>query len=323
MKEQIGVDLFYDHFSITELARGVFAAIHKEGGSAYSNAGIVDLGDHLLVFDTFDRASAAQELASACKTLTGRSPDLVVNSHAHGDHWGGNQVFAPGAILLGTHQTRADMLEWGAELEELKSDPHELEADIQDMEARSRVEQDPIRLSALERSLRRDRALLADLPDFRFCPPAMTFSGTLTLRGTERSLDLWTTGPAHTVEDCYLVLKEEKIVFTGDLAFFECPPFITANGSLDRWLEVLDEFQQSQFLRFIPGHGPVGDRSNLKRHQQYLLTMRRLVADAIQAGRTRPEVLCLPLPQAFEDWASLINRNENNLGALYDMLIGK
>lgn len=41
------------HFQLHELADGVFAAIHREGGAAQSNAGIIDLGEQVLIFDTF------------------------------------------------------------------------------------------------------------------------------------------------------------------------------------------------------------------------------------------------------------------------------
>ena len=41
------------HFTIQKCADGVYAVIAKNGQHAYSNAGIVDLGDATLVFDTF------------------------------------------------------------------------------------------------------------------------------------------------------------------------------------------------------------------------------------------------------------------------------
>ena len=116
----------YTHFSIHTLADGIHAAIHKEGGAAYSNSGIIDLGDSTLVFDTFDMAVAAKELLVAAEELTKRSPAWVVNSHKHGDHWGGNQVFAGQAVILATHQTRAGMLDWGEELMDLSAYPGEI-----------------------------------------------------------------------------------------------------------------------------------------------------------------------------------------------------
>jgi hypothetical protein len=36
------------HFSLQPLAAGVYACIHQPGGGAYSNAGIIDLGERTL-----------------------------------------------------------------------------------------------------------------------------------------------------------------------------------------------------------------------------------------------------------------------------------
>jgi cyclase len=41
------------HFTLEPLADGVWAAIHRVGGWAVGNAGIVDLGDATLLFDAF------------------------------------------------------------------------------------------------------------------------------------------------------------------------------------------------------------------------------------------------------------------------------
>ncbi len=41
-------------FSINKMAEGVYAAIAIPGNGAWSNAGFVDLGTELLVFDAFN-----------------------------------------------------------------------------------------------------------------------------------------------------------------------------------------------------------------------------------------------------------------------------
>lgn len=105
----------------------------------------MDLGDRVLVFDAFDSASAGFELRAAVRRLTGKPASWLVNSHKHGDHWGGNQAFADEAVILSTHQTRAGMLEWGAELEQLKASPGEVEAEIRDLEKQLSAESDPLR----------------------------------------------------------------------------------------------------------------------------------------------------------------------------------
>jgi cyclase len=313
----------YRHFSIQELSEGVFAAIHQEGGAAYSNAGIIDLGGQTLVFDTFDMAVAAKELLAACEDLTGRRPAWVVNSHKHGDHWGGNQVFDGQAVILSTHQTRSGMLNWGAEIERMKNNSAEVEGRIKELEDKLRNEKDTLQRAVIERNLNRNRFLLADLPDFRFCPPTVTFEGTMVFRGEKRTIELVATGPGHTPEECHLVLREDKVIFTGDLAFFGCPPFMAPDCSLVGWLGKLDEFQKSDIKVFVPGHGGVGNNGDLQREQDYICVMRDLVAEAVQKKRLLEDVLKMRLPKEFEDWEVYIARNENNLRTLYGQMIGK
>jgi len=90
------------HFRLQQLAEGVYAAIHREGGGAIGNAGIVDLGDRTLVYDTFIAPQPAEDLRAAAEALTGRPVDTVINSHWHSDHMWGNQVFGQDTDILST-----------------------------------------------------------------------------------------------------------------------------------------------------------------------------------------------------------------------------
>jgi len=82
------------------LADGVYAALHVEGGYAIGNAGIIDLGDRTLIFDTCLNPRAAKDLQMAAKTLTGRPVDSVINSHWHHDHTWGNQIFGVDIAII-------------------------------------------------------------------------------------------------------------------------------------------------------------------------------------------------------------------------------
>ncbi len=310
----------YTHFSIHTLADGIHAAIHKEGGAAYSNSGIIDLGDSTLVFDTFDMAVAAKELSGAAEDLTGRSPAWVVNSHKHGDHWGGNQVFTGQAVILATHQTRAGMLGWGEELTRLSANPGEIEKRITQLEEKIQQENDELRKAALERNLARNRFLLQDLPGFKFTPPSITFSGSMSIRGTNRSVELTTVTGAHTPEECYLTVPGTKIIFTGDLAFFSCPPFIAQDASLEGWLNVLDMFSDSDMEIFIPGHGPLGGHKDLDLQKEYLVQMQNLVTDALANNLPLEEILQIPEPSHFMKWGLFPQRHDNNLRSLHFQL---
>ncbi len=312
----------FSHFSIQELSEGVFAALHKEGGAAYSNAGIIDLGERVLVFDAFESLAAGKELHSAVTHLTGKRATWLVNSHKHGDHWGGNQVFSAEAVILSTPLTRQGMLGWGEEIERLKTHPQVIKQEIHDLEKKLENEVDPIQRATLERRLNRNRVQLSDLPEFKFCPPELTFQGRMTFHGSKRELELVTVGPAHTPEECYLALPGEKIIFTGDLAFFDSPPFIAEDCSLQGWMEQLGGFIRSDVEVFVPGHGGLGGKANLEMEQSYLVSMREMVSEAIGAGKTLTEILAKPLPDPFADWRFFEARNQNNVRSLFKILSG-
>ncbi|HNE69784.1 MAG TPA: MBL fold metallo-hydrolase, partial [Anaerolineales bacterium] len=74
------------HFTYHELAEGIWAAIVIPTGLAASNSGIVDLGDHTLIFDTTLSPASAVELRKTAENLTGRAVTYVLNSHWHQDH---------------------------------------------------------------------------------------------------------------------------------------------------------------------------------------------------------------------------------------------
>src|SRR5262249_11242802 len=93
------------YFTLEQVADGVYAAIVVPGTGAWGNAGIVDLGGATLVVDTFMTSGAAGDLRAAAEQVTGRTVDYVVNTHYHGDHVQGNQVFTD-ALLIATETTR-------------------------------------------------------------------------------------------------------------------------------------------------------------------------------------------------------------------------
>jgi hypothetical protein len=52
----------FDHFSFYLLTEGVYAATGSPNGGSYSNAGVIDLGNETLIFDTFMTPIAAIEM---------------------------------------------------------------------------------------------------------------------------------------------------------------------------------------------------------------------------------------------------------------------
>ena len=78
---------------------GIYAAIAKEGTGAVANTGFMDLGDQTLIFDTFNTPQAAEELRRMAENYCPHPITYVINSHWHGDHIRGNQIFKDKIIL--------------------------------------------------------------------------------------------------------------------------------------------------------------------------------------------------------------------------------
>ena len=312
-----------DHFELKQIAEGVYAAIAVAGGAARSNAGIIDSGDHTIIFDTFLTPTAAEDLRAAAEHLTGRPASYVINSHAHSDHWCGNQVFASHAPIIATHQTR-DMIPMMMDyLKQVKEDPSELEKELREDQERLKTETDVRRLKALEASIARWRYVLASLPTLEFRLPNQTFEGKLVFHGPQRRAELLTQGKGHTDSDAYLILPEERIMFMGDLGFFQTQPFM---GSCDpeAWMAQLESMHQSNIETFVPGHGPLGTKADIALQMEYITTLEEMVAQVIQEGGSVEGALQRPLPAQFDGWlASEMARFERNVRSSYERLSGK
>ena len=105
-QKQKPIDFPSPNFDVFELADGVYACIHRTGGKAICNIGIVDQGTHTLIFDTFLSPFVAEEMKALVKYLKLPPVKYVINSHFHNDHIRGNQVFDSNAKILSTTKTR-------------------------------------------------------------------------------------------------------------------------------------------------------------------------------------------------------------------------
>jgi glyoxylase-like metal-dependent hydrolase (beta-lactamase superfamily II) len=312
-----------EYFELNLLAEGVYAAIAFEGSAARSNAGIIDLGEQTLIFDTFDSAGAAEDLRAAAEHLTGREATCVIISHAHADHWCGNQAFAAQVPILTSDGIREEMPRATGWLRALKEAPSQLEEAIQEDQEYLRTETDPRWIASLELSLRNMRQRLEALPGLELRLPTWTFSGQLGFHGTRRRAALIEVAPAHTVHDLYLLLPEDRIAFIGDLGFFQCQPYMAVCDP-QAWIDEIEKLEQSDIETFVPGHGPLGTKADLVLQKQYIAMLRELVAEAISEGLSAEDLVQRDPPQPFQSWLyGGMLRWETNIRSMYDRLGGK
>jgi len=320
MKQVASVLPTSEHFKLTQIAEGVYAAVALTEGGAFSNAGIIDLGEHTLIFDTFMTPQAAKDLQAAAEHLIGRPVTYVINSHAHSDHWCGNQVFGPPTTIIATHTTREMMPQAIDYLKQFKKDPSALEKEIQKDQERLKTETDARWRVTLETSIVRMRSVLEELSNLDFRLPNQTFEKKLVFHGTGRMTELLTLGEGHTSSDAYLLLPAERIMFIGDLGFFQSQPFM-AHCNPQAWRAQLEKMEQSNIETFVPGHGSLGTKKDITLQKQYIARLEEIVAQAVREGQSPKEIVQQSLPSPFDAWLSGgMARFEANVHSLYQRL---
>lgn len=289
-----------DHFELHTLAEGIFAAIAKDGGAAICDAGLIDLGGQVVVFDTFMTPQAARDLCDFSSDTFGRPPQIVINSHYHNDHIWGNQIFASGAQILSSCHTRQLINTAGADEFQWYS-AHSAER-LEALQAQFQNTQDEEEKRSLLLWIGYYQGLVEAFPHLRVCAPDITFDCSLEIHGTHRSVRLITFEGAHTGSDTILFLPQEGIIFMSDLLFVNCHPYL-ADGDPLGLLKVLKEISQLDATRFVPGHGPIGTREDVRLLIAYVEgcfdTAQKLVGTGIA---NQEKFLELKVPLDFEAW---------------------
>lgn len=233
--------------AVHEVADGVYAYEQAPGGWCVSNAGIVVGGDGALVVDTLSTIPRARRLAETVDKLAAGPGRTVVNTHFHGDHAFGNQVFPPGTQIIAHEDMRTAMVTTGLALTGLWP----------------RV----------------------DWGEIEVTPPTLTFRDHLTVHVGERRTELLRVGPAHTDHDVVVWLPEERVLFAGDIVMSGVTPFVLF-GSVSGTLAALDRLAELEPEVVVGGHGPVAGPEVLDANREYLRWVQQLAAEAADSGVT-------------------------------------
>ncbi len=135
-------------------------------------------------------------------------------------------------------------------------------------------------------------------------------------------------GPAHTSGDTVVVFPNAKVLVVGDLFFHGMPPYIDVNNGSDtqNWVNLIETLcEKYTNFKVIPGHGKVTDTAEYLKFANYLKYLRKEVAAAIAAGKTREQA------QESIDFSGFVNivdqgeflTKKENVGWVYDEMTRK
>ena len=286
------------HFKIIRLTDGVYAAIHSIGGQAICNAGIVDLGDKTIVFDTFLSLKAAMDLKMIADEITSHPVNYLIDSHTHNDHIRGNQVFKPKSSIISTSATRTDIA--NNEPNQIKQEADYAPKSLAKLEKDIQFATDKTQLRELNMWLGYYQAIVESHPLQIVTLPDITFENSLTISGSTRRVELIELG-GHTRSDIAMYLPEDKIVFTGDLVFIGCHPYL-ADGNTQTLLSSLKVLNDMDIEKVVPGHGPVGTKDDILRMMDYVEMAYNLSKIFMEKGKTIDEVSNIKIPEPFDSW---------------------
>jgi len=261
-------------FTAEAVADGVWAAIAGPASGAGSNAGIVDLRPATLVFDAFRTPAAAADLRSAATVLTGRNPSMVVNSHWHPTHTGGNATFGSCAIF-GTERTRTRINELGPLWVATVEDP-DWPNRTADLQSRHDAEPDPLRRREIASELAARHDLRDSRDRVRVRPPDEIFEERYMVPG-KRGVSI-VEGGGHSESDSIVFVTDVEVLFAGDLVSVNTHPNLVS-ADIPRWRTTLGKIEKIAPRVIVPGHGPVAGIDACAELSEYLRRVEEIAAD--------------------------------------------
>jgi len=303
------------YFTLHTLCDGVFAAIAKPGQGAWSNAGIIDLGDELLVFDSLSTPSAGEELRRQAESLTGKSIKYLINSHYHGDHVFGNQVFSD-TTIVSTYVTEKLCKEKN-KIEDYEKEKQDMNHYLLQLKKQIDSTEDAIIKASLINQYQEMSKVLDDLSQLQIVLPSLLFEEKLTITGSERTVELYCLGGGHSSSDTFMYLPNEKIAFMGDLATEDLHVPIY---NPEEFLTILKRVKQIDINIIVPGHGNVADLTLCDTLIDYLSFMIQCAKEALQRKVSREDFISeFDLPKACREWKG-VNGIKGNLTTIYKYL---
>ncbi len=220
--------------------------------------------DGKFVVDTFV-APAWPRLKQALDGV-GKAPvKYVIDTHWHFDHTDNNaHLRAAGATVLAHENTKKRM-----------SEPHD----------------QPVLYRGTDGALH----------DLHFDPspaealPQQTFHDSYKLQANGETLALQHFAPAHTDTDIYVHFQKANVIQMGDTFFNGMYPYIDpgTGGKISGMIAAADKILSlaGNDTKIVAGHGPLGNKADLTKSRDMLITSRDRVQKLKSAGKSAEEAV--------------------------------
>src|SRR3984893_1699397 len=208
-------------------------------------------------------------IKAAIEAVSKQPIKYLVNTHFHGDHTGGNELFAKDGITV-----------------------------VAQINVKNRLE------AGTSNGLTGDKTP----PAPQGALPSDTYTNFSKIRLNGRVADLEHIANAHTDGDTYVWFKTANLLSTGDtFTNGRYPDIDFANGgSIRGMIAATDIYLKlaNAKTRIVPGHGPLADKAALAEYHKMLITARDRMAKLVKEGKSEADVVAAkPFADLDAKWA--------------------
>jgi glyoxylase-like metal-dependent hydrolase (beta-lactamase superfamily II) len=239
----------------------------------------------LIVDDQF--APLADKIKAALKQLGEGKLKFVLNTHWHGDHTGGNQVFGPDAPIIAHDNVRKRM----------------------STEQRSEFFKQTTPASPKE-------AL-----------PVITFNQSLSVHFNGEEIRVIHFPQGHTDGDSVIFFTKSNVVHMGDDFFSNRFPFVdlesggSVQGLIKNIADIIPKLPPD--VKLIPGHGPISTVDDLKAYHRMLVTTTDIVQQKMKAKKSLDQIKKEGLPEEWKSWGTGFIKTDLWLEIIYRSYSGQ
>lgn len=225
--DRVAPDVYFHEGSLTDDA------------AAVCNNGWVLFDDYALVIDA-NFPAGAKLIINKIRSMTDKPIRFAFDTHHHGDHAYGNQIYVEAGAVPVAHTGVLD------EMRRLETGYYGGKPGRWEEAVGGRP----------------------DLKDTKLKPPSVLFPKELYFDDGKHRVELIHLGVAHTRGDAVAWLPKEKILFTGDVCV-NGPYNFVGDGDVGKWIATLEAAKKLGATTICTGHGPRSVASVLDDQQAF------------------------------------------------------
>ena len=266
----IETSTFAGETKTVNVLKNVYTMIDTNGED--SNTTFIITTEGVIIIDTRPTPTEARKVLKEIRKLTDLPIVYTINTHYHGDHTFGNQIFKSSKSIIAHKNVRNTLIKSG---------------------------QDHLSLFKTFG--------LPGMDEVEVTPPNIVYEKGMEIWLGEYRLQLLYHGKGHTNGDTIIFLDQLRTVITGDLVFNKKIPYM-ADAYIDEWIESLKYIQFLKNETVIPGHGPIGGRPTVIAMKHYLMDLKEHVLEQLKNKKSLEETQNAVEPilrKKYKDWKKL------------------